>query len=724
MKLDSILSYVASHCDARVLNLIRRRVLTVQLRFLLGTLAAMCSTTALAQSETVYIEPVFLWNFYNVQDCGGCSVPSEFLPSLSQPWDFAQSIVNGTRDGTTYTAYGLMETPGSITFNGIPYQNEFSVQACQTGGGCNDLPNTGYIQTLYACPPNTTAGDYDYSPPNQLIACALTVPGVQAPPKFCLSCLSDPIYAGTGQELQVETDYAGVSGLKFIRTYLSNNGYFASVLTQAFVDNSAPGGTLSQQCYPASWTYSNTSGSYCFPFISTYPFVNGGVAQYQLRSDDGRWFAFSGPNTAITANADINERVTMLTVSGATEWQVNRDDDSVEIYNAGGALIQKTLRGGQSFTYTYSTSGTPVNIAPKPGLLLTQSDAFGHTLSWQYNAAAQMTQMTDPAGGIFQYNYDGNGNLTGVVYPDLTTKTYWYNESVNTGGANLPSALTGITDESVVRYSTFQYKSANNYTFAVNAQHAGGVDNYSFTYDPAAYYGSPVTSTVVTDPLLTQRTYQFTNQSGLSYNDDESQTQPAASGSGTVTKSQAYDANGNPASVTDYNGNLTCRAYDLARNLELVRVEGFAPGSTCPTNLSTYTPQSGTLQRKITTQWNTTWRQPQLISEPNRTTAFTYDSLGNMHTKTITDLTVTPNVTRTWTNTYDTYGRLMTAQGPRTDVVSTVTYQYYNCTTGYQCGEIQTRTNEVGQITTFNTYNAHGQPLTITDPNGVVTTLS
>ena len=30
----------------------------------------------------------------------------------------------------------------------------------------------------------------------------------------------------------------------------------------------------------------------------------------------------------------------------------------------------------------------------------------------------------------------------------------------------------------------------------------------------------------------------------------------------------------------------------------------------------------------------------------------------------------------------------------------------------------------LGHVTTYSTYNAHGQPLTITDPNGVVTTLA
>ena len=32
---------------------------------------------------------------------------------------------------------------------------------------------------------------------------------------------------------------------------------------------------------------------------------------------------------------------------------------------------------------------------------------------------------------------------------------------------------------------------------------------------------------------------------------------------------------------------------------------------------------------------------------------------------------------------------------------------------------IFTITDALGHVTTFNTYNAHGQPLTVTDPTGV-----
>ena len=162
--------------------------------------------------------------------------------------------------------------------------------------------------------------------------------------------------------------------------------------------------------------------------------------------------------------------------------------------------------------------------------------------------------------------------------------------------------------------------------------------------------------------------------------------------------------------------------------MELERVEGFAPGSTCPSSLSTYTPQSGTLQRKITTVWNSTSREPSTITEPNRTTSYTYDGHGNVLTKTVTDTSVTPNVSRKWTYKYfnsGLYGQVETATGPRTDITTDVTnYTYYNCTTGGDCGQVDEVTNGLNQVTTFNTYNAYGQPLTITDPNGVVTTLT
>ena len=210
----------------------------------------------------------------------------------------------------------------------------------------------------------------------------------------------------------------------------------------------------------------------------------------------------------------------------------------------------------------------------------------------------------------------------------------------------------------------------------------------------------------ITDALGTIRTWQYVSVERVPR--ISSMIQPNSSGSGTSQDSSTYDTNGNLSIYTDFNGTITKYFYDLTRNLETSRIEAYGTSR----------------QRTISTQWNTTWRKPSLITDPNRTTGFTYNALGNALTKTVTDTSVTPNVVRTWTYTYDGYGRMLTAVGPRSDVVDKTTYIYYTCTTGYQCGQVNTMSNALNQVTTFLTYNAHGQPLTIADPNGVLTTLT
>lgn len=116
---------------------------------------------------------------------------------------------------------------------------------------------------------------------------------------------------------------------------------------------------------------------------------------------------------------------------------------------------------------------------------------------------------------------------------------------------------------------------------------------------------------------------------------------------------------------------------------------------------------------------------PTLVTEALRQTAYTYyGGTNDVETKSVTDTTVTPNVSRTWTYTYDSYGRVLTVKGPRTDVNSTTTYTYNTCTTGGGCGQLASVTDPVGNVTYYNSYNAHGQPLQIVSPTNVVTNLA
>jgi RHS repeat-associated protein len=705
----------------------------------LRVLLALTSLTLIAPPAyaQLAVQPVGqAFQFYGTNVAGaanGSPGPGPYESNIGAAWAQAQSYINGyvASQNTEYTAVNLHPTTQTTVWpvlDGMPTMYNFDVQGC-SGGTCNTYSNQGFIKSPVLCPGGTPAGvnTPPVNPTNNLSTCAITFPAAQPCPNCTLPNpqAGNPIDGSTGQKIQAETDYS-FAALKYTRTYTSSTaspsvtgragGAFASDTQAGFLDFSQTSMLPYAACFPSYIAETNPDGSK-FSQAACFPYMGSGATsnQYALATAEGRYLEFSGSPGAITQNADINDRVTQITVGGVTEWQVNRADDSIEIYNTSGARLQRTLRGGLTLTYTYSTSSTPANVAPWPGLLLTESDPFGHVLSFQYNPQGLVSQMTDPADGVYQYNYDGHGNLTSVTYPDSSSKTYWYNESANTGGANLVNALTGITDESGVRYATFQYTSQYQSALATNTQHAGGVDSYSFSYNTYAYYGYAITSAVLVDPLGTSRTYDFSQN--LSYNYPTSQTQPAASGSGTVTQSESYDSHSNPTSITDYNGEVTNRVFNQTRNLETSRTEAYGTSTV----------------RTITTVWDANWRQPDLISvynnstgtgTPIQTTAFTYDSLGNVLTKTITDTTVTPNVSRTWTYTYDSYGRRLTAKGPRTDVNSTTTYTYYTCTTGYQCGELQTVTDPVGNVTTYNTYNVHGQPLTITDPNGVVTTLT
>ena len=91
------------------------------------------------------------------------------------------------------------------------------------------------------------------------------------------------------------------------------------------------------------------------------------------------------------------------------------------------------------------------------------ADPFGHELSFTYNSAGQIATLTDASGALYSYAYTGS-TLTSVSYPNSTTRQYYYNESAETGGVNLPYALTGIIDEAGTRFATISYNSSGQAT--------------------------------------------------------------------------------------------------------------------------------------------------------------------------------------------------------------------------------------------------------------------
>ncbi len=488
----------------------------------------------------------------------------------------------------------------------------------------------------------------------------------------------NPINFGTGNKFQRELDYTGAGPfpLSFQRYYNAKSYNTTSI--------------------GPKWRHSYERSVEVYQESATSQIA-------RVHRPDGRILTYNLVSGSWQADSDIVGNLTWTTngVGSPLSWLFVDDENTSESYDASGRLVSITDRSNRQQLLGYNGQNQLISVA----------DSFGRQLLFGYDGQGRLSSVTDPAGGSYQYGYDTAGNLASVTYPGASNRLYIYNEPANTGGANLPNALTGLQDEAAIRYATWQYDSSGR---ATSSSHAGGADQVSVAYNGDG-------TATVTDARGNARTHTFEMLNGV-------KKITSATGIGCLScgeyASYSYDTSGNVSARTDFKGSKTCYAYDLARNLETVRVEGFAPGLTCPADLATYTPTVGTAQRKITTMWHSSYRLPTQIDEPNRRTTFTYDANANVLTRTATDLTVTPNVSRTWTYTYNSFGQVLTADGPRTDVSDVTTYAYYNCSTGYQCGQVQTITNALGHVTTYNTYNVHGQPLTVTDPNGVITTLT
>ena len=430
-------------------------------------------------------------------------------------------------------------------------------------------------------------------------------------------------------------------------------------------------------------------------------------------------------------------------------WRYVNGADETETYDAAGRLLSIADRTGlkQMLAYSDGTqngatggvvlddNGNPLTLPLPAGKLIRVTDPFGRVLSFGYDSAGRVKLVLDPAGNRTLYGYDANGNLTSVRRSDGSTRKYIYAEQENTSGVNQPNALTGITDENGVRFATFKYDRQGR---AISTEHSGGAGRVTLAYGNG--------STDVTDAFGQVRKYRLANvQGAMRTTAIEGRPCPSC-GPAALT----YDANGNVASSTDWNGNKTCYAYDLARNLETRRVEGL-PGSTdCAVLLGQSSPSLPTGARLISTEWHETWRLPVRITEAKRVTTYRYNGDGGANCGTRADGNLVPGVLcerteqalesgsdrdtdarpvdpiRTWRYTYNENGLVLTAQGPRTDANDTTTYTYYaddDPDTGRR-GNIATLTNALGQSTAITAYDSHGRPTAMTDPNGLAITLA
>ena len=482
------------------------------------------------------------------------------------------------------------------------------------------------------------------------------------PAELTCSPIGNPIAPFSGAKLQTEVDYrpAAPIGIELVRHYNSAGYYRPFGITAAGVPTDAT---------PLSTDY------WRHTYDRRLYLVTGNAQVLAIAArPDGSLRSFD-TNGHEQANREGGGGDQLEAVAGSA-WKLTLADRSTELYNAFGQLESISSPSGQVTSLTYGSNG----------LLSTVTGPFGHVLQFAYGGSGRLEVVTVPGNATIEYDYDAFGRPTAVTYPDGTTKHYHYEDARGAWW------LTGVTDESAQRFATYAYDGSGR---AISTEHAGGADRFELTY------GTP-NQTAIEDPSGALRVLTFTNAGGV-YKGSSSNLPGAGCG---IVKQSTFDASGSLATRVDFNNNQTHFAFDSGRNLETVRTEAF-----------------GTAQaRTIETQWHPVFRVPTQVDEPGRTTTYTYDTGGNVLTTTVTDTTTSQD--RTWTYTYNSHGQALTVDGPRTDVTDVTTFTYHECTYGAECGQLASVTDAVGNTTSFTSYNAHGQPLSITDPNNVAITLT
>jgi YD repeat-containing protein len=615
----------------------------------------------------------------------------------------------------------------------------------RTGGFCDCAPESTWSPVAGSCVPYRDR--YHDRPPTD------TCPGVS-------NGVGNPIFPLTGAKTQEELLLPtwGRTPLRLAATY-SSRPFLPDSDPSAPPPTPAPGLGLWSTTLHKRMIFQTPSG--------------GEPWAVQVERDFGYWSSFERDSTAPTYHSDVGARDRLIR-GGYAWYYYDLNANSLEsylfqFYDPVGKVQSVTSASGATVNYTYSDSNTPPSVAPAPDLIIAVTDAFGRSVQFNYEGSAtfaRITRIIDPAGLSITAGYDAQGRLATLAWPDGTVRQFVYELPDSLGWA-----LTGLVDENLKRYSTYVYDSGGR---AIQTALAGGVQNYTIsqaagpywntveTYDPSEsivwrdhYLQAPTGLSLSTPSGATNSLGTVATPSGPRMS---AQSQPAGSGCAASTSAMSYDANGNISSKDDFNGNRTCFAYDLSRNLEATRVEGVPAGAAC----AGFLPAGAGLPGgsiKTTTVWHPTWRLEIQRAEPLKLTTSVYNGQADPfnagalaacapptavlpdgkpiavlckrveQATTDTDgsqgLAATirsdvPARQQSWT--YNQYGQVLTAKGPRTDVNDTTTYAYYG-TSGadYTTGDLQQITNALGQVTTFPRYSRSGQVLRMVDPNGVAT---
>jgi RHS repeat-associated protein len=338
-------------------------------------------------------------------------------------------------------------------------------------------------------------------------------------------------------------------------------------------------------------------------------------------------------------------------------------------YDAIGRLIGRNRDGGaQAVTYSYGTDGSTTTtdaLGNSARVVFGQgsvpsviSDALGSSSYFHYDPELKPVSMVGPLGDSSSTGYDGFGNPISDTSAWGSTVTVSYDATQN---------LTSVTDP-VGNLTSFTYDASNNATAWI---HPNG-DQVKSTFDAHGNVlsrtnrrGNTTTYTYLPNGLIASKT--FANGTQVLYTYDarnNPQSVTTATGSTTYT----YNAADQVTSITNSDGTSLRFTYNTGgQRIRMTDSTGFVTNYTYDQvgRLATLTDAGGVV----------------IVS-------YSYDANGNLSSKTLANGTSA-------TYTYDANGRLL---------------------------NISNRTAANGILSQYDyTYDAEGNPLSLTSPSGNLT---
>ncbi|MGA2699488.1 MAG: Ig-like domain repeat protein [Isosphaeraceae bacterium] len=406
--------------------------------------------------------------------------------------------------------------------------------------------------------------------------------------------------------------------------------------------------------------------------------AQGTIAQVVAPDGETTTFGYDPTGTFLTSMTDA---------SGTTQYQYGQVAGSLEeltsvidptgvatnySYDSEGRLIGTNVAGQQPLTISYPTNS--------PGEV-DVTDATGATTRYLYDASGSIVATIDPSGQMARATLDANSNITAFTYPDGSVDTATYDSS-----GDLLSLIDPLGDRSSFTYDPnfhqlTSYTDANGYTttYTVNAQGETTGTTYADGTTDATTYNSQgqVTSTTGRDGLTTTLAYAPTSNDVTS----------ASFGDGTQS-TYTYDAHHNILTATNAQGTTTF-TYNAANKLTSVAY---------PNGLS------------LSYNYDAAGRQTSITDQSGYTEKLVYDSAGRLSE--VTD--GSENVLVAYT--YDAAGRVI----DQVNANGTSTTTSYNA--NGQISEIDNLGSGGTVLSKFAyTYDANGNPLTMTTLQGVTT---